>query len=250
MTASSGTRRTAARTGSTSRKTSRTCRSGARSTQIWPSTFDPGTAYVAVSFHLMDDRKPYIYKTTDFGATGRRSPATFRPAIRSITCCRSPAIPNRKGDALCRHGTRLLLLARRRRDVDAVQGRTAAGAGELDHRRAALPRRRRLDVRPRAFHPAQHHAAGADRANGRRTIDHGRALRRPRRSSARRAACSSRPGGPHFTLALPSAPSGPIQMEILDADGKTLRTQTVAAHEGLNGLDWDLRLRRRRRSWR
>jgi hypothetical protein len=47
-------------------------------------------------------------------------------------------------------------------------------------------------------------------------------------------------GRPHFTLALPSAPSGPIQMEILDANGKVIRTQTFAAHEGLNGLNWDL----------
>src|SRR4029079_19364707 len=38
-------------------------------TQIWPSTFEPGTVYTSVSFHLMDDRKPYIYNATDFGAT-------------------------------------------------------------------------------------------------------------------------------------------------------------------------------------
>ena len=38
-------------------------------TQIWPSTFDAATAYVAIDVHLMDNRKPYIYKTTDYGAT-------------------------------------------------------------------------------------------------------------------------------------------------------------------------------------
>ena len=37
--------------------------------KIEPSHFDPATAYVAVDFHMMDDRKPFIYKTTDFGAT-------------------------------------------------------------------------------------------------------------------------------------------------------------------------------------
>jgi hypothetical protein len=37
--------------------------------KIEPSHFDPATAYVAVDFHMMDDRKPLIYKTTDFGAT-------------------------------------------------------------------------------------------------------------------------------------------------------------------------------------
>jgi hypothetical protein len=47
-------------------------------------------------------------------------------------------------------------------------------------------------------------------------------------------------GRPHFTLALPSAPSGPIRMEILDPGGRTIRTETFAGHAGLNGLTWDL----------
>ena len=36
-------------------------------TSIEPSHFDPGTAYVSVDLHLMDNRDPFIYKTTDFG---------------------------------------------------------------------------------------------------------------------------------------------------------------------------------------
>src|SRR6185437_4555081 len=36
-------------------------------TSIQPSHFDAGTAYVSVDFHLMDNRDPFIYKTTDFG---------------------------------------------------------------------------------------------------------------------------------------------------------------------------------------
>ena len=36
-------------------------------TSITPSTFDPATAYISVDFHLVDNRNPYIYKTTDFG---------------------------------------------------------------------------------------------------------------------------------------------------------------------------------------
>ncbi len=38
-------------------------------TSIEPSHFDPDTAYVSVDLHLMDNRDPYIYKTTDFGAS-------------------------------------------------------------------------------------------------------------------------------------------------------------------------------------
>jgi photosystem II stability/assembly factor-like uncharacterized protein len=41
-------------------------------TSIAPSNFDPGTAYVAIDFHLMDNRDPFIYKTADFGKTWKQ----------------------------------------------------------------------------------------------------------------------------------------------------------------------------------
>ncbi|HET7457147.1 MAG TPA: hypothetical protein VFJ74_05810, partial [Gemmatimonadaceae bacterium] len=37
--------------------------------KIEPSRFDSATAYVAVDMHMMDDRRPYVFKTTDFGHT-------------------------------------------------------------------------------------------------------------------------------------------------------------------------------------
>src|SRR5579863_4693897 len=40
--------------------------------RIAPSSFDAATAYVAVDRHLVDDRDPYIYKTTDFGKSWKR----------------------------------------------------------------------------------------------------------------------------------------------------------------------------------
>jgi photosystem II stability/assembly factor-like uncharacterized protein len=40
-----------------------------RISQIDPSQFDAGTAYVAVDRHQFDELKPYIYKTTDYGKT-------------------------------------------------------------------------------------------------------------------------------------------------------------------------------------
>ena len=40
-----------------------------RISQIDPSPFDPGTAYVAVDRHQFDDLHPYIYKTSDYGKT-------------------------------------------------------------------------------------------------------------------------------------------------------------------------------------
>jgi photosystem II stability/assembly factor-like uncharacterized protein len=40
-----------------------------RISMIEPSHFSPGTAYVASNHYQMDDFKPYIYRTTDYGAT-------------------------------------------------------------------------------------------------------------------------------------------------------------------------------------
>ena len=40
--------------------------------RIDASHFDPGTAYIAVDYHLVDNRDPYFYKTADFGKTWTR----------------------------------------------------------------------------------------------------------------------------------------------------------------------------------
>ena len=40
--------------------------------RIEPSHFDPGTAYVVVDYHIMDNRDPFIYKTTDYGQTWKK----------------------------------------------------------------------------------------------------------------------------------------------------------------------------------
>jgi photosystem II stability/assembly factor-like uncharacterized protein len=39
---------------------------------IEPSNFEPGTAYMAATRYKLDDYKPYLYKTNDFGKTWKR----------------------------------------------------------------------------------------------------------------------------------------------------------------------------------
>lgn len=41
-------------------------------TQIAPSSFDAATAYMAVDYHIMDNRDPFIYRTTDYGKTWKK----------------------------------------------------------------------------------------------------------------------------------------------------------------------------------
>jgi photosystem II stability/assembly factor-like uncharacterized protein len=61
---------------------------------IEPSPFDPATAYVVVDAHRLDDARPYLFKTADFGQTWTRLDAkldrgTYLHAVRED--------PTRKG---------------------------------------------------------------------------------------------------------------------------------------------------------
>ena len=136
--------------------------------QISPSTFDAGTAYVAVDVHMMDNREPFIYKTTDFGKSWKKITGDIpagHPLDYVMTRRREP---EPEGDALRRHGPRVLLLDGRRRALDAVQGRPAGLAGDVDRSGAARARRRRLDLRPRTVAAEGHHDARAGGPGARR----------------------------------------------------------------------------------
>ena len=65
----SGTRRTQARTWNDVTKNITGLPAWGVVSKIEPSHFDAGTAYICVDFHLMDNRDPWVYKTTDFGKT-------------------------------------------------------------------------------------------------------------------------------------------------------------------------------------
>jgi hypothetical protein len=65
--------------------------------KIEPSHFDPATAYVAIDFHMMDNRKPYVFKTTDFGQTWKNVTGDL-PATHPLDYVMAVAEnPNRQG---------------------------------------------------------------------------------------------------------------------------------------------------------
>jgi hypothetical protein len=51
---------------------------------------------------------------------------------------------------------------------------------------------------------------------------------------------AAQPARPQFQFYLAQAPKGPVQLQILDAQGKAIRTEKFQAHQGLNGAWWDL----------
>ena len=65
--------------------------------QIAPSTFDGGTAYFTADYHMMDDRTPHIYKTSDYGKTWKDVTGDL-PTTHPLDYAMSVGEnPNRKG---------------------------------------------------------------------------------------------------------------------------------------------------------
>jgi len=211
--------------------------------QISPSNFDPGTAYIAVDGHLVDNRQPYIFKTTDFGATWKNLTGNL-PAGNALDYVMSVAEnPNRRGMLFAgtahaffysmddganwqRFNTGLppapvswINVEKRFHDVDI----STYGRGLF-----ILPDITTLEQTGSTLRPA-----GATKL-----FAPGPIFRKAR--SVYPSAAD--PARPQFQFNLAEAPAGPVKMEILDDAGKVIRTQLLAAHAVLNGADWDLHL--------
>ena len=209
--------------------------------QIWPSTFDAGEAYVAVSFHLMDDRKPYIYKTTDSGASWTKLNGNIPTGHPLDYVLSLSGNPNRKGMLFAGTGHAFyytlddgktwtkfttglppapvswVTVEPRFHDVVI----STYGRGLF-----ILPNITLLEQTGQTLPPAPGTAK----------------LYEPAPIFRMARDVFEQPNRPHFQLALAAAPAAPIKMEIVDASGKVIRTQQVAGHAGLNGINWDLRL--------
>ncbi|HEX5474067.1 MAG TPA: hypothetical protein VFX12_05325 [Vicinamibacterales bacterium] len=202
-------------------------------TKIEPSHFDPATAYVAVDFHLMDDREPYIYKTTDFGQTWtsisgglpHHHPLAYVKAITEN--------PNRRGMLFAGTGngffysmddgatwkqfkeglppTSVTWITVQKQYHDVVISTYGRGLYILrDITR--LEQSDKVDPTAAAF-----------------LYDPRPGFREPRGGSA------------EFLFSLRAAPAGPVSFDILDANGAAIRHLTVPAQAGVNEATWDLR---------
>ena len=148
--------------------------------KIEPSHFNGGTAYVAVDAHLMDSREPYIFKTTDYGATWKRVNGDL-PNTHPLSYVKAVAEnPNKAGMLFAGTGHGFFYSTDDGGHWTRAGGGPAARAGQLDRRAEAVPRRRDLDLRPRAVRARRHHAARAgDAGDDRRRRASVRAARRP-----------------------------------------------------------------------
>lgn len=200
-------------------------------TSIQPSFFDAGTAYVAVDYHLMDNRDPFIYKTTNFGKSWTlisagipKGPLSY---VRTVA-----EDPNKKGLLFSGTGNALYY------SLDDGEHWTNLQTG-LPHATVSW-----IVVQKR-FHDLVVSTYG----RGLYILDDISSLEQMAGNSseaavrlfANRAAYRfSRNPRALIDFELKSAPKGRAQIDILDSSGQVVRTLEPAAHAGLNRSFWDL----------
>ena len=201
--------------------------------RIEPSRFDPGTAYLAVDLHLMDDRKPYLYKTADFGRTWTRisdALPTGHPLDYVMTVAENP---NRKG----------MLFA-------------GTGHGffhSLDDGKTWTPFKEGLPAAPVTWivvPKLAHDVVISTYGRGLFVLRDITTLEQADKVAAdadvvtyepRPAFRLARAGTAEFNVRLKTAPKDSVKLEILDSAGTVVRSMRAMARAGLNRLTWDLR---------
>jgi photosystem II stability/assembly factor-like uncharacterized protein len=199
---------------------------------IQPSFFDAGTAYASVDAHLMDNRDPFIFKTTDFGATWTKIsgglPKHQLSYVRVIA-----EDPNCKGLLFAGTGNGLYYSL-----DDGVK---------WTNLQAGLPH---SPVSWAVVQPKVHDLVVSTYGRGIYILDDITPLEQMAKGVGADTSVSlfvPRPtvrilgGGRGFiNYQLKNAPKGPVQAAILDSNGKVVRQLRATGRDGLNRLQWDM----------
>ena len=202
--------------------------------KIEPSAFDPAAAYVAVDFHLMDNRDPWLYKTADYGQTWAKisgnlpkGPLAYARVIAEN--------PNRKGMLFAGTGNALYY--------------------SMDDGANWNPLKKGLPPAPVSWIVVQkqHHDLVVSTygrglyimeditplEQGMMEGTSGPAVQLVKPRPAYRLV---RGGRAVLNFMLASAPKNPVQIDILDQGGAVLRRMpAITGKAGLNRISWDLR---------
>jgi photosystem II stability/assembly factor-like uncharacterized protein len=222
--------------------------------QIAPSSFDAGTAYVTVDFHMMDDRTPYLYKTADYGRTWTKITGDL-PTGHPLSYVMSVAEnPNKRGMIFAGTGNGFYYS----RDDGAHWTRLSAGLPAAPVTWIAVPKARWHDVVVSTYGrgiyvlrditalelgissvvvtDASGDASTGPNAAANRTVDVPVRVYPPRAGYR-----EARGGRAEFTFSLPTATREPAKLEVLDSTGTVIRSIQATTRAGLNRVTWDLR---------
>ena len=200
--------------------------------KIEPSHFNGGTAYVAVDNHLMDSREPYIFKTTDYGATWKRVNGDL-PNTHPLSYVKAVAEnPNKAGFLAAGTGHAFYYSA----DDGAHWTEISAG----------LPR---APVSWVVFQKAFHDIVVSTYGRGVYVLDDITPLEQTTPATTDAAAHLFAPratyrwsqrGRAFINYSVKAAPRN-AQLQVLDAEGKVVRSLRTTPRPGMNRVAWDLR---------
>ena len=200
---------------------------------IEPSHFDPGTAYVAIDFHLMDNRDPFIYKTTDFGQTWKKISDTL-PSGHPLAYAMSIAEnPNRRGMLFAGTGHAFYY--------------SLNDGGHWTQFNAGLPS---APVSWIAVQRDTHDVVISTYGRGLFLLKDITRLEQQDQVPTDAAAFlyaphagfrQARSGSADLLYTLTPATAGRVSFDVLDQSGAVVRTFTEEGHPGLNKAVWDLR---------
>jgi photosystem II stability/assembly factor-like uncharacterized protein len=201
--------------------------------KIEPSHFSGGTAYVAVDAHLMDSREPYIFKTTDYGASWKRVNGDL-PNKHPLSYVKAVAEnPNKQGQLFAGTGHGFFYSS----DDGAHWTEISAG----------LPR---APVSWVVVQKQFHDVVVSTYGRGIYVLDDITPLEQttPATTDAsvhlftpRSAFRWSQRGRATINFSLKTAPREQAEVQILDGEGKVVRDLRANARAGLNRVSWDLR---------
>jgi photosystem II stability/assembly factor-like uncharacterized protein len=201
--------------------------------KIEPSHHDAGTAYLAVAYHLLDSREPYVFKTADFGKSWKRISGDL-PSKHPLDYVRAVAeSPHRKG----------LLFA-------------GTGRGfyySLDDGIRWTPLQTGLPTAPVTWITTQkefHDVVVSTYGRGLYALDDVSVLEQMPAGGPGAETRLYRPrptyrfgqqGQVLLTWSLKEAPKAPVKLEVLTPEGALVRELTRPGKAGLNRATWDLR---------
>jgi len=201
--------------------------------KIEPSHFDPATAYVAVDYHMMDDRRPVVMKTTNFGKTWTNVTGDLPSSHPLDYVMAVTENPNRKGMLFAGTGHGFYY------SIDDGTHWTKFSDG--------LPASPvSWVVVSKLYHDVVVSTYGRGifvlRDISMLEQGDGEPVTGALRLFAPRAAVRDPRGGrAEFTFALKDPPKDSVKLEIRDASHRVIRTMKTRARPGANRVTWDLR---------
>jgi len=201
--------------------------------KIEPSHFNGATAYVAVDAHLMDSREPYIFKTTDYGATWKRVNGDL-PNKHPLSYVKAVAEnPNKAGMLFAGTGHGFFY--------------STDDGGHWTELATGLPH---APVSWVVVQKQFHDVAISTYGRGLYVLDDITPLEQATPATTDAAAHLFTPRPAYrwsqrsralINYSLKAEPRGPVQLQVLDAEGKLIRDVRSTGHAGLNRAGWDLR---------